>query len=260
MASSAQKKIEALREKIREHDYKYYILTQPTVSDQEYDKLIKKLDALEKEHPEFITPDSPTQRVGSDLTKEFKPVEHKVPMLSLSNTYSEDELFDFDRRVREGLERDEKIEYIVELKIDGASVSLNYVDGYLKTAATRGDGTIGEEITNNVKTIKSVPLKIKKDSSVKYKLNDFEVRGEIFMKVNDFEKLNKEREKLGEKLFANPRNSTAGTLKLQDPKIVARRPLNTFLYSLISPENNLKSQLGIEPRTLAQRANALPLS
>ena len=242
MASSAQKKIEALREKIREHDYKYYILTQPTVSDQEYDKLIKELDALEKEHPEFITPDSPTQRVGSDLTKEFKPVEHKVPMLSLSNTYSEDELVDFDRRVREGLERDEKIEYIVELKIDGASVSLNYVDGYLKTAATRGDGTVGEEITNNVKTIKSVPLKIKKDSSVKYKLNDFEVRGEIFMKVNDFEKLNKEREKIGEKLFANPRNSTAGTLKLQDPKVVARRPLNTFLYSLISPEDNLKSQ------------------
>ena len=242
MASSVAKKIESLREQIRDYDYKYYILTQPAISDQEYDKLLKELEALEKAHPEFITPDSPTQRVGSDLTKEFKPVEHKVPMLSLSNTYSEDELIDFDRRVREGLESGEKVEYIIELKIDGASVSLNYIDGYLKTAATRGDGTVGEEITNNVKTIKSVPLKLKKDSSIKYKLNDIEVRGEIFMNVKDFEKLNKEREKLGEKLFANPRNSTAGTLKLQDPKVVARRPLNTFLYSLISPGDDLKSQ------------------
>ena len=242
MASSVAKKIESLREQIRDYDYKYYILTQPAISDQEYDKLLKELEALEKAHPEFITPDSPTQRVGSDLTKEFKPVEHKVPMLSLSNTYSEDELIDFDRRVREGLESGEKVEYIIELKIDGASVSLNYIDGYLKTAATRGDGTVGEEITNNVKTIKSVPLKLKKDLSIKYKLNDIEVRGEIFMNVKDFEKLNKEREKLGEKLFANPRNSTAGTLKLQDPKVVARRPLNTFLYSLISPGDDLKSQ------------------
>jgi len=242
MASSVEKKIDLLREKIREHDYKYYILARPTISDQEYDKLLKDLEALEKEHPELITPDSPTQRVSSDLTKEFNPVEHKVPMLSLSNTYSEDELFDFDRRVKEGLGSNQKVDYIVELKIDGASVSLNYIDGHLKTAATRGDGTIGEEITNNVKTIKSVPLKIKKDSSTRYKLNDFEVRGEIFMKVKDFEKLNKEREKLGEKLFANPRNSTAGTLKLQDPKIVSRRPLNTFLYSLISPEDDLKTQ------------------
>ena len=242
MASSVAKKIESLREQIRDYDYKYYILTQPAISDQEYDKLLKELEALEKAHPEFITPDSPTQRVGSDLTKEFKPVEHKVPMLSLSNTYSEDELIDFDRRVREGLESGEKVEYIVELKIDGASVSLNYIDGYLKTAATRGDGTVGEEITNNVKTIKSVPLKLKNDSSIRYKLNDIEVRGEIFMNVKDFEKLNKEREKLGEKLFANPRNSTAGTLKLQDPKVVARRPLNTFLYSLISPGDDLKSQ------------------
>ncbi len=242
MSSPIEKKIETLREQIRGHDYKYYVLAQPTISDEEYDKLLKELDSLEKEHPELITPDSPTQRVGSDLTKEFKPVEHKIPMLSLSNTYSEEELYDFDRRVKDGLADGEKVEYLVELKIDGASVSINYVDGFLKTAATRGDGTTGEEITNNVRTIKSIPLKIKKDNSIPHKLRDFEVRGEIFMNIEDFEKLNKEREKNGEKIFANPRNSTAGTLKLQDPKVVARRPLNTFSYSLISPEDELKSQ------------------
>jgi len=242
MPSSIEKKIESLRDEIRNHDYKYYILTQPTISDLEYDKLVKELEALEKQHPDLITPDSPTQRVASDLTKVFKPIEHKTPMLSLSNTYSEEELFDFDRRVREGLPPDEKVEYIVELKIDGASVSINFVNGILKTAATRGDGTVGEEITANVRTIKSVPLKIKKDSSIPYKLNDFEVRGEVFMNVEDFENLNKEREKIGEKLFANPRNSTAGTLKLQDPKTVAKRPLNSFTYSLISLEEEFKSQ------------------
>ena len=242
MPSAIEKKIESLRDEIREHDHKYYILAQPTISDAEYDRLLKELERLEAENPHFITPDSPTQRVGSDLTKEFKPVEHKILMLSLSNTYSEDELYDFDRRVKEGLAVGDKVEYLVELKIDGASVSINYVDGILKTAATRGDGNIGEEITNNVKTIKSIPLKIKKDKSINYKLNDFEVRGEIFMNVNDFEELNIERAKSGEKTFANPRNSTAGTLKLQDPKIVARRPLNTFLYSLISLEEELNSQ------------------
>ncbi len=129
MPSAIEKKIEALREQIRKHDYKYYVLAQPVISDREYDKLIKELEALESEHPELITPDSPTQRVGSDLTKDFKPVEHKIPMLSLSNTYSEEELFDFDRRVRDGLPEGEKVEYLVELKIDGASVSINYVNG-----------------------------------------------------------------------------------------------------------------------------------
>lgn len=242
MSTSIEKRIEALREVIRKHDHNYYILAQPTISDFEYDKLIKELEILEKQHPELITTDSPTQRVSSDLTKEFKPVEHKIPMLSLSNTYSEEELYDFDRRVRESFTAGEKVEYIVELKIDGASVSINYVNGKLQTASTRGDGTVGEEITANVRTIKAVPLKIKKDSSIPFKLNDFEVRGEIFMKIEEFEKLNKEREQKGEKTFANPRNSTAGTLKLQDPKIVAQRPLNIFTYSLISLEEEFKSQ------------------
>jgi len=237
-----EKIIESLREQIREHDYNYYVLAEPAVSDFEYDQLIKKLEQLEAEHPEFITPDSPTQRVGKDLTKDFNPVVHKVPMLSLANTYNEEELYDFDRRVREALPEGEKVEYVVEAKIDGASVSLRYLNGYLQTAATRGDGTVGEEITTNVKTIRSVPLKLKKPASVPFNLIDFEVRGEIFMKIKDFETLNREREIAGEKLFANPRNFTAGTIKMQDPKIVAKRRLNVFLYTLISEEENFETQ------------------
>jgi len=243
MSYRIEKEIEELRELIREHDYKYYVLAEPSVSDEEYDKLVKKLEKREQENPHLITSDSPTQRVGKDLTKDFKPITHKIPMLSLANTYSEEELYDFDRRILEALPQNQKIEYVVELKIDGASVSLNYVDGYLKTAATRGDGFVGEEITANVKTIKSVPLKLKKPKSIPYKLPNIEIRGEIYMNIADFQDLNKEREKRGDKLFANPRNSSAGTLKLQDPKIVAQRPLNIFLYSLISTEEEFESQI-----------------
>jgi len=242
MSTNIEKRIENLREQIREHDYKYYVLAEPSISDKEYDDLVKELERLEQENPELITPDSPTQRVGKDLTKDFKPVTHKVPMLSLANTYNESELYDFDKRVKSGLPADEKVEYVVEPKIDGASVSLHYVNHYLQTAATRGDGIVGEEITANVKTIKSVPLKLHRDKSIRFLLNDIEVRGEIFMKIKDFQKLNKEREIEGEKLFANPRNSTAGTLKLQDPKIVAKRKLNIFLYQLISQEEEFESQ------------------
>ena len=242
MASTIKKKIESLRDEIRKHDYNYYILNQPTIGDERYDKLVKELEKLEAENPELITPDSPTQRVSKDLTKEFKPVNHKIPMLSLANTYNEEELNDFDRRVREALPENEKVEYIVEFKIDGASVSLNYVNDFLKTAATRGDGTVGEEITSNVKTIKSIPLKLTNREKLPYKLNDIEVRGEIFMNIKDFIKLNKSRSERGEKLFANPRNSSAGTLKLQDSKEVAKRPLNNFVYTLISPGDELKSQ------------------
>ncbi len=243
MPIDIHKRIETIKEQIREHDYKYYVLADPSISDQEYDFLLKELEKLELENPDLITPDSPTQRVGKDLTKDFKPVSHKVPMLSLANTYSEEELIDFDRRVRDGLPDGEKIEYVVEPKIDGVSVSLNYVNYYLKTAATRGDGTTGEEITANVRTIKSIPLKLNKFKSLKYKLDDFEARGEIFMKIADFRKLNEARENSGEKLFANPRNSSAGTLKLQDPKVVARRPLNIFLYFLISAKEEFESQI-----------------
>jgi DNA ligase (NAD+) len=241
MSADIKQKLDSLKDKIRDHDYKYYVLADPVISDEKYDSLIKELEKFESKYPELVTPDSPTQRVGKDLTKDFPQVTHKIPMLSLANTYNEEELYDFDKRVGKALPENEKVEYIVELKIDGASVSVNYVDGELKTAATRGDGTIGEEITTNVKTMRSIPLRLRKDVSDSYKLNDFEVRGEIFMNIDEFEKLNKERSANGEKLFANPRNSAAGTLKMQDPKIVAKRPLNNFIYSLISPEDNLET-------------------
>jgi len=241
MSSDIKKRLDLLKEKIRDHDYKYYVLADPVISDEKYDTLVKELEKLESKYPELITPDSPTQRVGKDLTKNFPHVTHKIQMLSLANTYNEEELFDFDKRVRSALPENEKVEYIVELKIDGASVSINYIDGFLKTAATRGDGTIGEEITANVKTIRSIPLRLRKGDSDSYILKDFEVRGEIFMNIDQFEKLNKERAAKGEKLFANPRNSAAGTLKIQDPKIVAKRPLSNFIYSLISPEDKLET-------------------
>jgi len=248
MPDKKLKKVEKLRDIIKTHEYKYYVLAEPTISDQEYDNLMKQLEKLEEENPHLITPDSPTQRVGKDLTKEFKPVKHAVPMLSLSNTYNEDDLIDFDRKVREALPKDEKVSYVVEMKIDGASISIHYKNGYILSAATRGDGTVGEDVTANVKTIKSIPLKINPDVKTPFPLDDFIVRGEIFMDIDGFKKLNKEREINGEKLFANPRNSAAGTLKMQDPKIVSKRPLNIFIYTLLlnnseelqTQEENLK--------------------
>lgn len=234
MSTAAQKRIEELVELIREHDYKYYVLAQPEISDYDYDMLIKELEALETEYPEYINSDSPTQRVGKDLTKEFKPVTHHYPMLSLANTYNEQELFDFDRRVRDNLPGSEKIEYVVELKIDGVSISLHYENGNLRTAATRGDGTTGEDVSTNIKTIRSVPVKFKVPADLKEQLSDIEVRGEIYIEVDPFNRLNEEREVRGEKLFANPRNFAAGTIKLQDPKIVASRPLSIFTYYLLT--------------------------
>ncbi|MGE5432667.1 MAG: NAD-dependent DNA ligase LigA [Syntrophomonadaceae bacterium] len=241
MSNIAQKRIEELIELIREHDYKYYVLAEPSISDYDYDMLVKELQRLEEEYPDLISPDSPTQRVGKDLTKEFKPVTHIVPMLSLANTYSEKELLDFDRRVKEGLPRSESVEYVVEMKIDGVSVSLRYENDVLVTAATRGDGTIGEEITANVKTIKSVPLRLKKEITSGHRLDNIEIRGEIYIEVEHFRKLNQEREMKGEKLFANPRNLAAGTIKLQDPKLVSSRPLSIFVYYLLNPQNGLET-------------------
>ncbi len=236
-----QKKIEELKKQIRRHDYLYYVKADPAISDYEYDMLMKELEKLESKYPQFITPDSPTQRVGSDITKEFPPVVYKQPMLSLANTYSRQELIDFDRRVRESL-GGETYEYVAELKIDGVSVSLLYRDGIFVRASTRGDGKVGEEITNNVKTIKAVPLKVELNNLPKNLHEEFEVRGEIFMNLEDFRKLNERRIARGEKPFANPRNSTAGTLKLQDPRIVAGRPLDIFVYYLIAEEEPAATQ------------------
>jgi DNA ligase (NAD+) len=239
MTDQIEKRIIELRNEITRHEYNYYVLAEPVISDLQFDKLLKELEKLESENPHLITSDSPTQRVGSDLTKEFNDIRHKTPMLSLANSYSEDELLEFDRRIKAGLPANEKIEYVTELKIDGASVSITYQDGFFSFAATRGDGVTGEEITNNVKTIRSVPLKLDPLLIKKYNLKSFEVRGEIFMEVAAFKKLNEQRAESGEKLFSNPRNSTAGTLKMQDPKIVASRPLDIFVYYLLSENERL---------------------
>ncbi len=233
--------IEFLRNEIERHNYLYYVKNSPEISDYEYDMLIKKLEALEKEFPEFYSPYSPTQRVGSDLTKEFPSVVHKVPMLSLANTYNPGELYAFDKRVRDALKID-KIEYVTELKIDGLSIELFYQYGLLKTASTRGDGITGEDITPNAKTIRSIPLKVDFAKIGKYDLSEFYVRGEVFMSKKEFERINREREARGEKLFANPRNSAAGTLKLQDPRIVAERRLDIFTYYLLSETEKFESQ------------------
>jgi len=232
MKVDPKKRIDELRKLISEYDYNYFVLAQPSISDYEYDQLLAELIELENQYPQYYSPGSPTQRVGSDLPNEFKPVIHKIPMLSLANSYNESELLDFDRRVRETIPPTEKVEYVAELKIDGVSVSLKYVNGFLETGATRGDGTTGEDITNNIKTIKSVPLSIK--SPLRDKFGEFEVRGEVYMEIEEFQKLNEERALNGEKTFANPRNSTAGTLKLLDPKQVAKRPLKIFTYYLYS--------------------------
>lgn len=236
METRDKSRIQELVKLLNAHNYKYYVLAQPEISDYDYDMLLKELQELERRYPELITPDSPTQRVGSDLSKKFETVEHRVPMLSLSNTYNEDELFDFDRRVRDGLPEASEISYVAELKIDGACISLTYENGFLKSAVTRGDGTNGEDVTTNVKTIYSVPVKLNEEELSVLGATVIETRGEIFMEVEAFRKLNEERELRGEKLFANPRNSTAGTLKLLDPKIVASRPLDIFVYYLLSPD------------------------
>jgi DNA ligase (NAD+) len=230
-------RIEKLRKELRKHDYRYYVLAQPTISDEQYDKLLRELQTLESEYPHLITPDSPTQRVGGVPTKVFPTVAHAVPMLSLANSYSEEDIRDFDRRICALLKK-EKVGYVCELKLDGVSLSLRYTDGLFRLGATRGDGMQGDDITNNVKTIRSIPLRLQVSDRG---LMDCEVRGEVLMFKEDFEKMNKERERIGEKTFINPRNSAAGTLKLQDPKIVATRPLKFYAYYLRSETAGLTS-------------------
>jgi DNA ligase (NAD+) len=227
---TARKRLERLRDQLRDHDYRYYVLAQPTISDAAYDALMKELLELERAYPELVTPDSPSQRVGGEPTKEFPPVTHAVPMLSLSNTYNEEEVREFDRRVRSMLNK-EPVKYVCELKFDGVAVSLTYSKGLFVRGATRGDGTQGDDITANLKTIRSIPLRL---AGKRTPLSDVEVRGEVFMTREEFRRMNEERELAGEKTFDNPRNSAAGTLKLQDPKIVAQRPLQFFAYFLRS--------------------------
>ena len=225
--TEARERVERLRREINEHNRRYYVLNQPSISDFEFDFLLSELDTLEKKFPDLITDDSPTRRVGSDLVKEFVQFEHKYPMLSLGNTYSEQDLRDFDSRVKKIVA--ENVEYVCELKFDGASISLTYSNGRLIRALTRGDGSVGDDVTLNIRTIRSIPLSIHGENVP----SEFTIRGEILMTRSVFNRLNEERATAGIQLFANPRNAASGTLKLLDPKIVASRSLDCFLYLLL---------------------------
>ena len=228
-----EKKIEALREKIRHHEYLYYVLDNPEIRDAEFDQFMIELKKIESEHPDLITPDSPTQRVGGKPREGFLKAPHSSPMLSLDNTYSEDELRNWERRVRE-LSGREDIDYVCELKLDGMSLALHYENGKLVRGITRGDGTIGEDVTLNVRTVRSIPLSIPLDKLKKAGIPaDFEVRGEMLMPIAAFRKMNEEREQKGLSVFANPRNATAGTVRQLEPSITAQRRLDYFAYALL---------------------------
>ncbi|OGD15762.1 DNA ligase (NAD(+)) LigA [Candidatus Atribacteria bacterium RBG_19FT_COMBO_35_14] len=227
------KKIEELREKIRYHNYRYYVLDDPTVSDTEYDRLMRDLIELEERYPRYITPYSPTQRVGIEPVSEFTTVKHITPMLSLANAFSTEELRAFNQRIKKLIPQ-HKLEYVVELKIDGLAVALVYENSIFIRGATRGDGVTGEEITSNLKTIKTIPLKLFGEDILPH----FEVYGEVYMKKSDFKKLNEERIKKGESLFANPRNAAAGSVRQLDPRITAQRHLDTFIYRATFPKGN----------------------
>lgn len=223
----ALKKITALRKELDDHNYKYYVLAQPEISDYEFDMKLKELENLEKEFPEFTDDNSPTKRVGSDINNEFDQVEHQYPMLSLSNAYSEQEIVDFDARIKRIIDTD--YEYVCELKFDGSSISLSYENGMLMRAVTRGDGSKGDDVTANVRTIRSVPLVLRGNDFPA----SFEIRGEVVMPFDVFEQLNEEREKAGEPLWANPRNTTAGTLKMLNSALVASRKLDAYFYYVL---------------------------
>lgn len=230
----AKEKIESLRKEISHHNYKYYVENNPEISDYEFDQLLKELEQLEEKYPDLVTPDSPTQRVGGEPLDEFKTVEHKVPMLSLANTYNEQELIDFDERVRKNVGT---VEYVVEPKIDGAGIALYYENGVLQRGATRGDGRKGDDITQNLKTIHSIPLRLQGSL-----LSTVEVRGEVFMTKSGFKQYNKELVKQEKQPFANPRNAAAGSIRQLDPKIVAERPLDVFIYIISYIKTPLRTQ------------------
>lgn len=221
-----RKRIAELTEELHQHNHKYYVLNEPSISDREFDLLLKQLEDLEAQYPQFADPNSPTKRVGGDLTDKFEKVAHRYPMLSLSNTYSKEEIIDWENRIKKSI--DEPVEYVMELKYDGVAISLNYDHGALKQALTRGDGEVGEDITTNVRTIRTIPLRLSGNSYPE----QFEIRGEIFFPLEHFAALNRRREENGEELYANPRNTASGTLKNQDSALVAKRKLDCYLYAV----------------------------
>ena len=223
-------KIDQLRQELESHNYRYYVLSQPVISDFEFDMKLKELEKLEAEHPEFFDPNSPTQRVGSDINQEFSQVKHQYPMLSLSNSYSAGELRDFDQRIRRQI--DEPYEFVCELKFDGTSISLSYENGQLVRAVTRGDGEKGDDVTANVRTIRSIPLTLNGNDYP----DKFDIRGEVLLPFAVFDELNQAREEIGEAPFANPRNAASGTLKLQNSSEVAKRKLDAYFYYLLGED------------------------
>ncbi len=225
-SEQAEKKIAELRRELHKHNHRYYVLSDPQISDYEFDMMLKELQKLESEFPQFEDPNSPTKRVGGDITSKFKKVKHKYPMLSLSNTYNFDEIKEWEQRIKKGTEQD--IEYVCELKYDGVAIGITYVDGKLERAVTRGDGDTGEDVTANVKTIASVPLMLREEGYPQ----EFEIRGEIFLPLEVFSKMNASRVEEGLDPYMNPRNTASGTLKLQDSAVVASRHLDCFLYGL----------------------------
>jgi DNA ligase (NAD+) len=223
----ARERVSQLRKELDEHNHRYYVLAQPVISDSDYDRMMNELIELERKFPEFFDPSSPSQRVGSDISREFNQVEHRYPMLSLGNTYSREEIAEFDNRIRKTVTG--SFEYVCELKYDGVAISMTYINGSLHTAITRGDGERGDDVTSNVRTIRSVPLKLRGTGYPDL----FEIRGEVILPRKGFEKMNREREEKGDNLFANPRNAAAGTLKMQNSSLVARRPLDCIVYGML---------------------------
>jgi DNA ligase (NAD+) len=232
MSEEIKEKIQALTSELKEHNYRYYVLADPKISDRLFDEKLKELEALERAYPQFKDANSPTTQVGGAVTKDFKTVQHKVPMLSLGNTYSQEELLEFDARIRRQIEH--PFHYSCELKFDGFAISLHYKNGALVQAITRGDGAQGDDVTDNIRTIRSIPNQLYGDFP-----ESLEIRGEVFMHRGAFERLNEERVKAGEKPFANPRNSAAGTIKMQEQDEVAKRPLDCFLYQIIEEFDEL---------------------
>ena len=227
---SVQEKIAKLRELIHYHDYRYYVLDDPEISDAEYDRLFRELEQLEEQYPELVTVDSPTQRVSGKPTDKFETVEHRQPMLSLENAFSEGEAREFEERLKRFLRREEDFDFVLEPKMDGVAVNLVYENGRLTIGATRGDGVRGENVTLNLKTLRTIPLILKAD---KIPVPDFlEVRGEVYIELAEFKKLNADREARGEPAFANPRNAAAGSLRQLDPNITANRPLKIYCYGI----------------------------
>src|SRR3979411_118214 len=247
--ASHEKRVAELREKNEKANYEYHVLDQPTIADEAYDALMRELQSLEAAHPELVTPESPTQRVGAPASTRFAPVQHAAPMLSLSNAFNEEELRAFDQRVRKLLGRDD-VGYVCELKIDGLAINLTYVDGKFVQGATRGDGFVGEDVTGNLRTIRSIPLTLREP--VKGRID---VRGEVYLPTASFEATNKERVARGEPAFANPRNAAAGAVRQLDPKATAKRNLAMWAYSAAGLEVASQSELLERLRELGVRTN-----